>query len=79
MDLLKIVEESHEFDWVRAYETLGEHPVVRGVIILVFVVACILAVGYFLRDYHHYLSFIGQAKVSSIAFKKLAFCLTLFG
>jgi len=73
MDLLKIVEESHEFDWVRAYETLGEHSVLRGVIILVFVVASLLALWYFFKDYKHYLTIVGYTKVSFL--KSLNFCL----
>jgi len=72
MDLLKKVEEDHRFDWVRAYETLGEHHALRGVIILVFVIGALACIAYFMKDYTHYLKVMGQAKSSLLSFKKLA-------
>jgi hypothetical protein len=79
MDLLKKVEEDHQFDWVRAYETLGEHHALRGIIILVFVIGALASIIYFLRDFSHYLKIIGQTKVGLLGFKKLAVLLHLIG
>ncbi|RLD99915.1 MAG: hypothetical protein DRI92_01130 [Aquificota bacterium] len=79
MDLLKIVEEDHQYDWVRAYETLGENPALRGIIILVFVVGALLSLAYFLKDYQHFLQLIGQTKTGLLSLKKLAGFLTFIG
>jgi len=79
MDLLKIVEEDHQYDWVRAYETLGENPALRGIIILVFVVGALLSLAYFLKDYQHFLQLIGQTKTGLLSLKKLAGFLTSIG
>jgi len=72
MDLLKIVEDNHEFDWVRAYETLGENPALRGIIILVFVIGALLSLAYFLKDYQHFLQVTGQIKTGLLGLKKMA-------
>ncbi len=79
MDLLKIVEEDHQYDWVRAYETLGENPALRGVIILVFVVGALLSLAYFLKDYQHFLQLIGQSKTGLLGLKKLSGFLPFVG
>ncbi len=79
MDLLKKVEEDHRFDWVRAYETLGEHPALRGIIIAVFVIGALASILYFLRDYPHYLTLIAHKKVGLLWIKKLSFPLLFRG
>jgi len=79
MDLLKKVEEDHQFDWVRAYETLGEHRTLRGIIILVFVIGALASLLYFLRDFPHYLQVMSQTKVGLLGFKKLSVLLHLIG
>ncbi len=79
MDLLKIVEDNHEFNWVRAYETLGENPALRGIIILVFVVAALLSLAYFLKDYQHFLKALGQGQTGLLGLKKLAGFLPFVG
>ncbi|GEM_PF-3323968 len=79
MDLLKIVEEDHKFDWVRAYETLGENPALRGIIILVFVVGALLSLTYFLKDYNHFLQILGQGKTGLLGLKKVSNLLSFMG
>ncbi len=79
MDLLKIVEDNHEFDWVRAYETLGENPALRGIIILVFVIGALLSLAYFLKDYQHFLQVTGQVKTGAIYLKKMVGALPFIG
>ena len=79
MDLLKIVEDNHEFDWVRAYETLGENPALRGIIILVFIIGALLSLTYFLKDYHHFLQVMGQMKTGLLGLKKMGGLLTFIG
>ncbi len=79
MDLLKKVEEDHKYDWVRAYETLGENHALRGIIILVFVIGALASIIYFLRDFPHYLKIMSQTKVGLLGFKKIAVLLHLIG